>query len=71
MNDILLDTECSRILVRSELVDKEKLLEGEAITMQCANRDTVLYPSIGSGGVTSGGLEAAVSDTVPRCFTRE
>ena len=44
MNDILLDTECSRILVRSDLVDKEKRLEGEAITNQCANRDTVLYP---------------------------
>ena len=54
VNDILLDTECSRILVRSDLVDKEKLLKGEAITIQCANRGTVLYPSIGSGGVTGG-----------------
>ena len=54
MNDILLDTECFRILVRSDIVDKEKLLEGKAIIIQCANRDTVLYPSIGPGGRSGG-----------------
>ena len=69
LNDILLDTECSRTLVRSDLVDKKKLLEREAITIQCAHGDTVLYPLAQVELQVEGKLlmvEATVSDTLPR-----
>ena len=42
VNDILLDTGCSRTLIHKDHV--EKLLEGEAIAIQCAHGGTVLYP---------------------------
>ena len=42
--DILLDTGCSRSLMRQELVSEEKLLEGESVELHCAHGDTVLYP---------------------------
>ena len=41
---ILLDTGCSKTLVRQELIPKENILEEEAVTIRCAHRDTVLYP---------------------------
>ena len=41
---ILLDTGCSRTMVRKEFVTDEKFLEGEAVTVCCAHGDTVLYP---------------------------
>ena len=41
VGDILLDTGCSRILVRRDLVN---LLTGEAVAIRCAHGDTVLYP---------------------------
>ena len=41
---ILLNTGCSKTLVRKELIQKKKVLEGEAVTIQCAHGDTVLYP---------------------------
>ena len=44
MNDILLDTGCSRTLIHKQHVPKEKMLEGEAVPIQCAHGDTVLYP---------------------------
>ena len=34
---ILLDTGCSRTLVRQELIPREKMLEGEAVTIRCAH----------------------------------
>ena len=34
---ILLDTGCSKTLVRQELIPKEKILEGEAVTIRCAH----------------------------------
>ena len=43
VNDILLDAGSSKTLVKSDLVDKKKLLE-EAITILFAHGDTVLYP---------------------------
>ncbi len=65
MADILLDTGCSRTLVRSDLASADKLLEGEAVTIRCAHGDTVLYPlaevSIEVEGVPIQ-LEAAVSE---------
>lgn len=44
VQDILLDTGCSRTLVHREHVPQEKLIEGEAIAIQCMHGDTVLYP---------------------------
>ena len=41
---ILLDTECSRTVVLEKFVPREKILEGEAVTICCAHGDTVLYP---------------------------
>ena len=44
VSDIVLDTGCSRTLVHSDLVSDEKLRQGEAVTVQCAHGDTVVYP---------------------------
>ena len=43
VHNILLDTRCSRTLVRGDLVPEEKTLEGESMAIQCAHGDTVLY----------------------------
>ena len=43
VDNILLDTGCSRTLVRQELVPRRKIVEGEAVAIRCANGDTVLY----------------------------
>ena len=50
-------------------MDKKKLLEREAITIQCAHGDTVLYPLAQVELQVEGKLlmvEATVSDTLPR-----
>ena len=44
VSSILLDTGCSRTLVRKDLVPQHKLLHGEAVAIRCAHGDTVLYP---------------------------
>lgn len=44
VDNILLDTGCSWPLVREQLVPEEKLLEGQACTIQCPHGDMVLYP---------------------------
>ena len=44
MQGILLDTGCSRTLIRKDSVAEEKYLEGEAVTVCCSHGDTVLYP---------------------------
>ena len=44
LSHILLDTGCSRTLVRHDLVPEDKLLEGEAVTICCAHGDTAVYP---------------------------
>ena len=43
---IMLDTGCTRTMVRGDLVSREKIhvLEGESAAVQCAHGDTVLYP---------------------------
>ena len=68
VDNILLDTGCSRTLVRRDLVPEDRFLEGEAVTIRCAHGDTVLYPLArvtlemdGRHIVT----EAAVSETLP------
>ena len=68
VRDILLDTGCSRTLVRKDLVPKHKLLHGEVVTIRCAHGDTVLY-SLAEVELEVQGyplkIEAAVSDTLP------
>ena len=44
VTDILLDTGCSRTVVRQDLVPEQKKVEGEAVAICCAHGDTVLYP---------------------------
>ena len=63
MENILLDTGCSRSLVRQELVPREKLLEGGAIV----HGDTGFYPSAQVEVAAGQSLEmtAAVSETLP------
>ena len=68
VSDILLDTGCTRTMVRGDLVPEENLLPGEAATVLCAHGNTVLYPlarvRIDVEGV---GMEvrAAVSESLP------
>ena len=68
VDNILLDTGCSRTLVHSDLVPEGKFLEGEAVTIRCAHGDTVLYPLARVELQIDGwkiSTEAAVSDTLP------
>ena len=44
VSDILLDTGCTRTMVRRDLVPEERLLPGEAVTILCAHGDMALYP---------------------------
>ena len=68
VNDIVLDTGCSRTLVRSDLLG-EKKFEEETITVQCAHGDVVTYPlakvelEVKGRALT---VKAAVSDTLPQ-----
>ena len=40
----MLDTGCTRTMVRGDLVSKDKILEGKSAVVRCAHGDTVLYP---------------------------
>ena len=66
-DDILLDTGCSKTLVRRELVPTEKILP-EQVPIRCAHGDTVMYP-LANIEVQLGGMafmvEAAVSYPLP------
>ena len=69
VSDIVLDTGCSRTLVHSDLVSDEKLRQGEAVTVQCAHGDTVVYPLANVELEVHGqavSVEAAVSETLPQ-----
>ena len=44
VEDIVLDTGCTRTMVRRELVSDDNLLEGEVVAVRCAHGDTVVYP---------------------------
>lgn len=44
VQDILLDTCCSRTMVHKNLVPPEKILEEDVVTIGCAHGDLVLYP---------------------------
>ena len=69
VQDIQLDTGCSRTVVRSDLVDKMKTIGGETVTIQCAHGDITTYP-VATVEIQVNGkqivVEAAVSDTLPR-----
>ena len=67
VDDILLDTGCSKTLVQRELVLQEKIFP-EQVPIRCAHGDTVMYPlaniEVQLGCVTFM-VEAAVSDCLP------
>ena len=68
VRDVVLDTGCSRTLVREDLVPSQKMQEGEAVTIRCAHGDTVLYPLAEVKMEIDGRqiqVEAAVSNTLP------
>lgn len=73
VDNILLDTGCSRTLVHQDLVPESKIQESEVMAIRCAHGDTVLYPlaeiSMEVEGrtitVEAAVSEAAVSDTLP------
>lgn len=44
VDNILLDTGCSRTLVYRKYVPENRIQEGEAVAIRCAHGDTVLYP---------------------------
>ena len=45
VEQIVLDTGCSRTMVRCDLVPGHKLIEGDAVTIRCAHSDTVVSSS--------------------------
>ena len=68
VNDIVLDTGCSRTLVRSDLVGEENCKPGEKVTVPCTHGDIVTYPVASvelevQGRVLT--VEAAVSNQLP------
>ncbi|KAL5506631.1 hypothetical protein EMCRGX_G008328 [Ephydatia muelleri] len=67
VEDIVLDTGCSKTMIRRDLVPTTKILD-DAVTVQCAHGDTVAYP-LAVVELTVDGLpltvEAALSDTLP------
>ena len=68
VNQILLDTVCSRTMVRRQLVPHTKILEGKMVSIKCAHGDTVLYPLAVVDMEVEGipvHVEAAVVDTLP------
>ena len=68
VGDILLDTGCSRTLVKRHLVPDGKLLEGQSTTIRCAHEDTVTYLLAQVDLEIEGqaiSVVAAVADTLP------
>ena len=68
VDNILLDTGCSRTLVHRKLVPEDKIQDAEAVAIRCAHGDTVLYPLAEITMEVEGrqiAVEAAVFDTLP------
>ena len=69
VNDIVLDTGCSRTLVRSDLLREKDFSQEATVAVQCAHGDVVTYPlarvelEVEGQALT---VEAAVSDTLPQ-----
>ena len=68
VEQIVLDTGCSRTMVRKDLVPEGKIIEEDAVTIRCAHGDTILYP-VAQLELEVDGLplcvEAAVSKSLP------
>jgi len=67
VDNIVLDTGCSRTMVKEDLVYDGQYLEGDAVTIRCAHGDTVLYPVAKLEMKVDGlplSVEAAVSRTL-------
>ena len=67
-NDIVLDTGCSKILVRCDLVGEKNCKPGEKATVRCTHGDIVTYPITSVELEVQGRaltVEAAVSDQLP------
>ena len=68
VDQIVLDTGCSRTMVRQDLVPGHKLIEGDAVTIRCAHGDTILYP-VAQLELQVDGIpvcvKAAVSESLP------
>ena len=67
VESIVLDPGCSKTLVHHALVPHKKMLQGEAVTIQCAHGDNALYPlaKVNLVGRVPLSVEAAVSKTLP------
>ena len=68
VDDIQLDTGCSRTLIYQSLVPDSKILEGDAVAIRCAHCDTVLYPLAKIALEVEGQnmvVEAGVSNSLP------
>ena len=68
VKNVVLDTGCSKTIVHHSLVPEEKLVTGEAVTIRCAHRDSVLYPLANVDLVVEGvplTVEAAVFKSLP------
>ena len=69
--DILLDTGCSRTMVRRNLVAMEKVIVGKVVKITCAHGDTKLHP-LALVEVELGGahiqVEAALSEELYLCL---
>ena len=69
MDDLLLDTGCSKTIVRRDLVGEEQWLGGESTIIQCAHGDAIAYPLAAIELEIQGKsvlVNAAVSDTLPQ-----
>ena len=69
VNDVLLDTGCSKTIVQRDLVGEEQWLEGESAIIQSAHGDAIAYPLAAIELETQGKpvlVNAAVSDTLPQ-----
>ena len=65
---VLLDTGCTRTMVRRHLVPPHKFIEGKGVTVHCAHGDTTFYP-VAEVNIRVSGVpllvEAAVADSLP------
>ena len=69
VNDLLLDTGCSKTIVQRDLMEEEQWLEGELTIIQCAHGDAIAYPLAAIELEIQGKpvlVNAAVSDTLPQ-----
>ena len=69
VDDLLLDTGCSKTIVQRDLVGEEQWLEQESTIIQCAYGDAIAYPLAAMELEIQGKpvlVNAAVSDTLPQ-----